>query len=109
MAPALALYNDEENAPARFLLPSKLPALANGSAANASAAVPAWALRDDNSGLTQFAKALLGIQRQVLLRVSQALNLQVSDGSSKSICSFGTPVRPLQLLCVAAQLCLQGL
>ncbi len=75
MAPALALYNDEENAPARFLLPSKLPALANGSAANASAAVPAWALRDDNSGLTQFAKALLGIQRQVLLRVSQALNL----------------------------------
>ena len=72
--PALALYHDDEDAPARFLLPSKLPLLANGSAANTSAAVPAWSLRDDNSGLTQFAKTLLGIQRQVLLRVSRALH-----------------------------------
>ena len=73
MAPSLTLYNDEEYAPVRFLLPSKLSILANGTAANASAAVPAWELRDDNSGLNQFAETLLGIQRQVLLRVSQAL------------------------------------
>ena len=73
MAADFALYNDEEDAPARFLLPSKLPLLANGSAANASATVPAWKLRDDDSGLTQYAETLLGIQQQVLLRVSPAL------------------------------------
>ena len=104
MEPALTLYNDEQDAPARFLLPSKLPLLANGSAANASAAVPAWLLCDDDSGLTQFARTLLGIQRQVLLRVSRALHQLDRNRVQQGTAAAGTPgaAAPATLSCCPA-------